>query len=203
MIAKTLAAAAGLVALAAPALAQTYTLDRYEITGLTSVPSQPLVAQLKDQPGAKVTTNDIIGDRDQFMSLLQKQYVTGQVKAALRTTGKHVVVIFTVADTGIQKPKVVTVAPKLKEEVFVGNKQIDNDTLLTASGLTRGEEMSDQKIADAQKAIGEYYKKKDIGVSVNGAVQQDSDGTVTVTWTIKEAKKKVKRNTEDEGFKTE
>jgi outer membrane protein assembly factor BamA len=190
---------------AGPAFAQTYTLDKIEINGLKSASPAALRAQLKDQAGAKVTTDDILADQDQLEKALEAQHITGAIKTSLRNKQNgHVDVIFDVADNGVVAPVVTTVAPKLKTQVFVGNAKISTDDLLAASGLTPGEELSMDKITAAQNAIGDIYKKRDVGVSIQESNAQSPDGTVQVTWTITETKaKKKKRNTEDEGLQTD
>ena len=189
-------------ALVAPALAtSTYTLDKVQIRGLKSADPAAIAAQLKDQPGAKVTTDDILGDQDQLEKLLEGQHITGAIKTSLvNKNNGHVNVIFDVNDTGVAAPVTTTVAPKLKTQVFVGNAKISTDDLQAASGLKPGEELSDAKIEAARTAIGDIYKKRDVGVTMQGKTAQSPDGTVEITWTITETKaKKKKKNTEDEG----
>jgi len=190
---------------AGPAFAQTYTLDKIEINGLKSADPDQLRAQLKDKPGAKVTTDDIMGDQDQLEKALEAVHVTGAITTSLRNKHNgHVDVIFAVADGGIAKPITTMVAPKLKTQVFVGNVKVTSDDLQAASGLTAGEDLSIEKITAAQTAIGDVYKKRDIGVSIQESNAQSPDGTVQITWTITETKaKKKKRNTEDEGLQGE
>jgi outer membrane protein assembly factor BamA len=185
---------------AAPALAQPYTLDKVEINGLQSADPSALRAQLKDQPGAKVTTSDIIGDQDQLEKLLEAQHIGGAIKTSLRNKHNgHVDVIFDVADKGVVKPVVTTVAPKLKQEIFIGNAKLTNDDLQAASGLKPGDELSNEKIQAAQLAIQAAYKKANVGCEIAGAVSQNG-GDTTITWTIKETKvKKKRKNTEDPG----
>jgi outer membrane protein assembly factor BamA len=188
---------------AGPAFAQTtYILDKIEINGLKSADPNALRAQLKDQPGARVATSDILGDQDQLEKALEAVHVTGAIKTSLRNKGNgHVDVIFDVADNGIVAPTVTTTAPKLKQEVFVGNVKLATDDLQAASGLKPGDELSDDKIKAAQLAIQAAYKKADVGCTISGAVSQNGADT-TVTWTIVETKaKKKKRNTEDDGMK--
>jgi outer membrane protein assembly factor BamA len=187
---------------AGPAMAQTYVLDKIEINGLKSADPNALRAQLKDKPGARVATSDILVDQDQLEKALEAIHVTGAIKTSLRNKNNgHIDVIFDVADNGIQAPVVTTVAPKLKQEVFVGNVKLATADLQAASGLKPGDELSDQKIKDTQLAIQAAYKKADVGCEISGAVAQSPEGA-TITWTIKEVKpKKKKRNTEDDGLK--
>jgi outer membrane protein assembly factor BamA len=187
---------------AGPALADSsYTLDKINIRGLKSANPAAIAAQLKDQPGAKVTTDDILGDQDQLEKLLEGQHITGAIKTSLLNKHNgHVEIIFDVDDQGVAKPVTTMVAPKLKTQVFVGNARISADDLQAASGLTPGEDLSTDKIVAAQNAIGAVYKKRDIGVSIQESNVQAADGTVQITWTITETKaKKKKKNTEDEG----
>ena len=187
---------------AGPAMAQTtYILDKVEINGLKSANPDTLRAQLKDKPGARVATSDILADQDQLEKALEAVHVTGAIKTSLRNKNNgHIDVIFDVADNGIQAPVVTTVAPKLKEEIFTGNVKLKTDDLVAASGLKPGDELSDAKIAAAQAAIQAAYKKADVGCQIGGAVAQSPQG-VTITWTIQETKaKKKKRKTEDDGF---
>jgi outer membrane protein assembly factor BamA len=195
-----LATATGLAAAPAALAATTYTLDKIEINGVKSVPADQLRAGLKDQPGARVSTNDLLADQDALTKELETDHVVGGVKTSLRNKNNgHIDLIFDVDDQGIQTPKVTTVAPKLGTETFVGNVKLSNDDLTAAAGLQPGDELSDAKIQAARDAIGAAYKKANVGVQLAGAVKQDG-AKVDLIWTITEQKgKKKKRNTEDPG----
>jgi outer membrane protein assembly factor BamA len=190
-------------ALAAPHDAHagpTYTLDKVEINGVKSVPADELRAGLKDQPGARVTTNDLLADQDALTKELEADHVVGGIKTSLRNKNNgHIDLIFDVDDQGVQQPKVTTVAPKLGTETFVGNKKLATDDLIAASGLQPGDELSDARIQAAQVAIGAAYKKAKIGVQLAGAVKQNG-AKADLTWTITEQKAaKKKSNAEDLG----
>lgn len=186
---------------AGPAFAQTYTLDKIEINGVHHADPNALRGQLKDQAGARVTTDDILADQDQLEKALEAQHITGAIKTSLRNKKNgHVDVIFDVQDTGVAQPQVTEVAPKLKAQIFTGNKRIPTDDLIAASGLKVGQDLTMDEIVKAQSAIGDVYKKKGYGVTVQASNNQGPDGTVQITWTIKEDKKK-RRNTEDPGFR--
>jgi outer membrane protein assembly factor BamA len=195
-----LVTATGLAAAPHAHAAATYTLDKVEINGVKSVPADQLRAGLKDQPGARVSTNDLLADQDALTKELEASHVVGAVKTSLRNKNNgHIDLIFDVDDQGVQAPKVTTVAPKLGTEIFVGNKKMATDDLVAASGLQPGEELSDAKIQAARDAIGAAYKKANIGVQLAGAVKQDG-AKVDLTWTITEQKgAKKKKSTVDEG----
>ena len=203
----TLAASLAVLA-ASPALAQSFKLDTIEINGLTSISDGQVRPALKEHPGDTVTIDMIKADQDLLVDALQKLNVTGGVTTGLRKKPNgHADIIFTVKDNGIQKPVTTMVAPKQKDEVFVGNASVDTATLLAATGLKAGDDLSNDKILAAQKAIADAYKKAKVAVDVGiaGSTTQASDGTVTVTWTITETKKKKKpKNMEDDGgYKTD
>ncbi len=195
-----LMAAAGLAALPSARAATTYKLDHIIINGVKSVPTPPLVAGLKDHPGDTVATSDLMADQDALTKELEAAHITGGVKTSLRNYNNgHIDLIFDVDDQGVQAPTVVHVAPKLGNQIFVGNKKMTTDVLVAATGLKPGDELSDAKIQAAQAAIGDIYKKANIGVQLSGSVAQNGT-SADITWTITETKAaKKKRNTEDPG----
>ncbi len=200
-------------AAALPAHAQSFTINKIEINGVTSVPVQPLRDGLKEHPGDTVTTNDVLADQDQLTKSLEAAHVTGGVKTSLRNLPKNRKdIIFDVADTGVQKPIVTTTALHVAHVTFNGNKYLSSDELAAAAQMKPGDVVTDQSIQDAEARIGAAYKKAtDIKAQVAGktniqpAITYPKPGLVDVVWSFTEtakAKKKA-RNTEDEGFKTE
>ena len=203
--------AAALVAVAAPAHAQSFVINKIEINGVTSVPVQPLRDSLKDKPGARVTTDDVLADQDQLTKALEAAHVTGGVKTSLRNyaNGKKDI-IFDVADNGVQKPVVTTTALHIAHVTFEGNKYLDSDQLAAASGMKPGDVVTDKSIQDALARIGAAYKKaSDIKAVQKGQtniapkVSYPQPGQVDIAWQFSETVAKKKRNTDDEGFKTE
>jgi outer membrane protein assembly factor BamA len=195
---------AGLPAMPSAHAASTYKLDKIEINGVKSVPVPQLLAGLKDHPGDTVATSDLLADQDALTKELEADHVTGGVKTSLRNKNNgHIDLIFDVDDQGVQAPTVVHVAPKLGNQIFVGNKKMSTDALVAATGLQPGEELSDAKIQAAQAAIGDAYKKANIGVQLTGSVAQNG-ARADITWTITEQKAvKKKKNSEDEGVQAE
>jgi outer membrane protein assembly factor BamA len=178
-----------------------YKLDKIEILGVKSVPVEPLRAGLKTQPGATVTTADLLADQDQLTQELEAAHIAGGVKTSLRNKNNgHIDLIFNVDDQGVQAPKIVTVAPKLKDQLFTGNIKLTADDLTAATGLKPGDELSDARIQAAQAAIIEAYKKANLGVTVGANVSRGE--LAEITWTLVEQKlvaKKKKKHTDDEG----
>jgi outer membrane protein assembly factor BamA len=205
--------AASLLALtvtATPALAQSFKIGKIEIKGVTSVPVQPLKDGLKERPGQSVTVNDVLADQEVLIKELESAHVTGKVSTALSGTPKNKDVIFTVTDTGIQKPVVTTTALHLAHLSFTGNQYMTADELAAATGLKPGDVITDQVLNDATQKIGAAYKKASdakatLAGQTNVAVQYTypTPGQVDITWTFTQTVKKKKRNTEDEGLKTE
>ena len=210
---QLLATAALLSAAALPACAQTFVINKIEINGVTSVPVQPLRDALKDKAGDRVTTDDVLADQDQLTKSLEAAHVTGGVKTSLRNypNGKKDI-IFDVADNGVQKPVVTTVALHIAHVTFSGNKYLSSDDLAAAAQMKPGDVVTDKTIQDAEARIGAAYKKAtDVKSQVEGktniqpTITYPKPGLVDVVWSFTEtakAKKKT-RNTEDEGFKTE
>jgi outer membrane protein assembly factor BamA len=205
--------AASLLALtvnATPALAQSFKIGKIEIKGVTSVPVQPLKDGLKERPGQSVTVNDVLADQEVLIKELESAHVTGKVSTALSGTPKNKDIIFTVTDTGIQKPVVTTTALHLAHLSFTGNQYMTADELAAATGLKPGDVITDQVLNDATQKIGAAYKKASdakatLAGQTNVAVQYTypTPGQVDITWTFTQTVKKKKRNTEDEGLKTE
>lgn len=202
----TLLALAAATLAAGPALAQTYVLDKIEINGLKSVSPDEARAALNEKPGTKVTTDDLVADVSVLEKALEAKHVVGSVKVSMANKHNgHIDSIFDVTDNGIQTPTVVTMSPKLNDQVFTGNNVLTADQLTAASGLKPGDELSNDKIKAAQQAIVDAYKasKKPVNVTITGAVNQKG-ATVELVWTVVETKAKKKpKNTEDEGFQTD
>jgi outer membrane protein assembly factor BamA len=200
-------------AIAPAAHAQSFKLDKINIKGVTSVPVQPLLDGLKEKPGQTVTTNDVLADHDVLVTELQSAHITGGVKTSLvNKANGHKEVIFNVTDNGVQKPVVTTTALHLAHVTFAGNKYAKSDDLLAAAQMKPGDVVTDQSIQDALNRIGAAYKKasenaaKDPGkTNIAPQVTYPTPGQVDVVWQFTETttKAKKKRNTEDEGFKTE
>ena len=204
----------GTIAAIAPAAhAQSFKLDKINIKGVTSVPVQPLLDGLKEKPGQTVTTNDVLADQDVLVTELQSAHITGGVKTSLvNKANGHKEVIFNVTDNGVQKPVVTTTALHLAHVSFAGNKYAKSDDLLAAAQMKPGDVVTDQSIQDALTRIGAVYKKasenaaKDPGkTNIAPQVTYPTPGQVDVVWQFTETttKAKKKRNTDDDGFKTE
>jgi hypothetical protein len=87
-----------------------------------------------------------------------------------------------------------------------------NDELAAVAGMKPGDVVTDQSLADALARIGAAYKKaSDAKASQAGKtnvatqVTYPTPGQVDVAWVFTQSAvdKKKKRNTEDDGFKTE
>jgi outer membrane protein assembly factor BamA len=203
-----LVAGAAIAAAPGAQAATTYKLDKIEINGVKSVPEAQLLAGLKDHPGDKVATSDLLADQDALTRELEAAHVVGGVKTSLRNKNNgHIDLIFDVDDQGVQAPKVVTVAPKLGQQIFVGNNAIPSDDLAASTGLKPGDELSDAKIQAAEADILAEYKKlsKKVGAQISGSVKQNGE-RADVTWTIVETKgkpKPKKQSDENPGEQTE
>lgn len=195
---KKLALAA--LAVPAAALAQTYHLDKVTISGSQSMPTADLYGAIQEHAGTTVTKDQIVADQTAIGDALQKHHVVGAIKTLLVSKpGNHVEVRFVITDNGVQNPTTTTVAPVLGTQAFVGNKKVDTATLQTAAGLKAGDKLDQKTLTDAQARIGDVYKKKNVGVSIEVQIVQPGGGAnVQITWKITE--KKQKRNTEDQGF---
>jgi outer membrane protein assembly factor BamA len=204
------AIAAALLA-AGPAWAQSFTIGKIIINGVTSVPTQPLYDALKEHPGDVVTTADVVADRDNLEKALESAHITGSIRPSLRGTATKKDVIFDVTDTGVAKPVVTTTALHLAHITFSGNKNEKSDDLLAAAQMKPGDVVTDQSIADALARIGASYKKASVNAqdeattNIAPQITYPVPGQVDVVWvfTEKSKAKKKKRNTEDEGFKTD
>ena len=180
-----------------------YIVDKVTITGSKTVPVETLYAAIEEHKGSTVTQADIVADQDRILKVLGDASVGGGIKTSMASRGKHVEVTFAITDTGKQAPIVTKVAPKLHAELFDGNKSIPTDKLIAASGLSVGQDLSNEKIAAAQQGIVGAYKaaKLPMNVEVTGENRSVSPGQVDVIWHVAETKAKKKRNTEDEGQK--
>jgi outer membrane protein assembly factor BamA len=201
---------------AAPALAQTYKLDKIEINGVKSVSVDDLRAALKEKPGDKVTVNDITADQDLLVKALEKENVTGGVKTSMRNKpGNHIDIIFAVNDTGVQKPVVTTIThmvdPKLGQVLFSGNTLVSTDKLVEAAGMTEGTIITKAMLQDAAGRIQKEYDKEmgRRGKQVSLAIQTASapsakSGEVDLTWKLTEGEvKRKKGSSDDSGYGTE
>ncbi len=197
---KNLSAAAALcttlLAAGAARADTTYTVDKITVTGSKTVPTQTILDGLNMHKGSHVTQADIVAGQDDVGNVLKKANVVGSIKTSMRALPKnHVEVIYAIDDQGAQAPVVNHVLPKLHAEIFAGNKVLTTDQLRIAAGLTPGQELSNDKIAAAQKAIIAAYAaaKKPVDVQVSGAISPMSQGQTDITWNIVETKSKAKK----------
>ncbi len=183
----------------------TYIVDKVIISGSKTVPVEKLYAAIQEHPGSQVTTADIIADQDAITKVLGDNHVVGGIKTSMAAKGKHITVTFALDDQGAQAPIVTHVAPKLDREIFNGNNAISTDKLEAASGLTPGEDLSNEKIVAAEQAILALYKASKLPISVNisGENKSVGNGKIDVIWNIIETKAKKKKKDEDQGEKGE
>jgi outer membrane protein assembly factor BamA len=178
----------------------TYVVDKVIISGSKTVPVEKLYAAIQEHAGSRVTTADIIADQDAITKVLSANNVVGGIKTSMAAQGKHITVTFALDDQGAQAPVVTHVAPKLHQETFTGNNSISSDKLAAATGLTPGEDLNNDKILAAQKAIVQAYKDAKLPISVNvaGSNTAAGNGQVDVNWTITETKAKKKKHADDD-----
>jgi outer membrane protein assembly factor BamA len=185
-----------------------HTLDHITITGSKTVPTPDLTAVLQEHPGARVTQDDILADREAIMKVLEAHNVGGAVaiKIATKSDNHHISVEFAVADQGVQAPVVVKVDHHLHQQIFDGNKSVSTETLLASTALKPGQVVTNDTLAASQKAIGAAYAaaKLPVSVTVSGEVKSDDKGQTDITWHITETKVKKKgHETEDDRSKLE
>ena len=181
-----------------------YNVSKVTITGSKEVPVAQLYAVVQEHPGSKSTVNDILADRDAITKVLGNAHVVGAVNVSVKTTGSESEIIFAIDDQGVQAPVVTTVAPKLDAEIFDGNASVPTATLATASGLTPGEDLDNNKILAAEQAIVAAYKTANVAVSVqiSGENKRLASGNYDVIWHIVETKTAApakKKDTSDTG----
>jgi outer membrane protein assembly factor BamA len=181
----------------------TYNVSKITITGNKSVPTDQLMAVVTEQPGTKVTVDQIIADQNAITKVLENAHVTGGVKTSVKTVGSKAEIIFAIDDQGVAAPVVTHVAPKLDAQVFEGNNLLSSDTLAAATGLKPGQDLTNDEIVAAQQAIVAAYKatKKPIGVNISAENKRLDGGKYDIIWHITETKAKKKRSTDDEGQK--
>ncbi len=186
----------------------TYLVGKVTITGNRSVSTAQLMAVVQEQPGQKVTVDQILADRDAISKVLEDAHVVGSVKPSIKTQSGKSEIVFAIDDQGVQAPKVTKVAPKLDRLVFDGNVSLTTDALAQATGLKPGDDLTNEKIAAAQAAVMAAYKaaKLPLNVTINVENKPVSSGAYDVEFHVVEAKAKAKkkaRDSEDEGFKSE
>ena len=178
----------------------TYVVDKVTITGSKTVPTQTLLDSIQTHKGAHVTQADIVADQDTITKVLGKANVVGGIKTSMATkSNKHIEVTFALDDQGAQAPTVTHVAPKLHAETFTGNVALTSDQLTAAAGLKIGQDLTNEMITAAQKAIAAAYTalKKPIDANVSAAITQ-SQGGADVAWKIIESKTKKKNHHTDD-----
>jgi len=205
LLTRAMLAVAALVAAPAAWADPSWTLNKVIISGSQTVPTEKLMSVVQEKPGHKITKDDIYADRDAISKVLEDAHVKGSVNPSMQAVGQKVNIIFAIEDQGVQAPVVTHVAPKLHDQIFDGNKAIPSDKLAAATGLTAGEDLSNEKVLAAEQAINGVYKaaKLPINVALTGETKKLDDGTYDVIWHITETKAKKKRSTEDEGVKSE
>ncbi len=179
---------------AAAAEPAAHTLDKVTITGSKTVPTADLQAVVQEQPGTKVTNDEIAADQKRIEEVLAKANVVGGIKTLVASYPKthHITVQFVIDDHGAQAPTVTKVNARLDAQTFSGNASMTPDKLVAATGLRPGDEVTQAKLAAAQKAIGDAYKaaKLPVDVSVEADPKMLGNGKVAVAWVIKETKTK-------------
>jgi outer membrane protein assembly factor BamA len=196
---------------ATPAAAQSFTIGKIVISGVTSVPTGPLYDSLQEKPGQKVTTDDVLADQDRLIKSLETAHITGGVKTSLSGTATKKDVIFAVTDNGVAKPVVTTTALHIAHVTYVGNKNAPTEQLEAAAQMKPGDVVTDKSLADAGTRISAAYKKASANVhdplatSIQPQMTYPTPGQVDIVWQFTETttKAKKKRDTEDQGFKTE
>ena len=180
----------------------TYVVDKVTITGSKTVPTQTLLDSIQTHKGSHVTQADIVADQDTITKVLGKANVVGGIKTSMATkSNKHIEVTFAVDDQGAQAPTVTHITPKLHAEIFSGNVAIPTDKLAAAAGLNPGDELTNAKIAAAQKAIIAAYAAAKLPVDVTVGAETTTTptkGQVDVTWKIVETKSKKKNHHTDD-----
>jgi outer membrane protein assembly factor BamA len=191
----------GILLSAASASAETtYTIDSVTITGSKTVPVEKLYEVISLHKGSKATQADVVADRDAIQKVLEDSHVGGNIQTRMAGRGTHVDVVFTLNDQGVQAPVVTKVAPKLHAEMFAGNKSIPDDKLIAASGLHPGDELTNEKMATAQKAIIDVYKAAKLPISTQVSFTDERVGATSldVTWHVVETKLKAPKNAESQ-----
>ncbi len=171
----------------------TYVVDKINIIGSKTVPTEKLYSAIQSHKGSKVTQADIVADQDAISKVLGDANVVGGIKTSMATkSNKHIEVTFAITDQGAQAPVVTHTAPTLHAEIFDGNKSIPSDKLAAASGLNPGDKLNNDKILSAQKAIAAAYTaaKLPVNIALSGDNRTVAPGQVDVTWHIVETKVK-------------
>jgi outer membrane protein assembly factor BamA len=187
--AALLAAAAAL--LAAPALAETtHVLDRVVIRGNHAVPTGTLLSALPAPAGSRVSDEDVQADTDALLGAYKRANVGTRLSIAktIKPNG-HMVLVYEFQEQAAPAPQsagVVHVAPKLAQEVIVGNQKVPTSRLQAALALHPGDELSNEKVQDEQKRLLAVYQAAKVNANITGAVTQTPQGQVTITWKIAE-----------------
>jgi outer membrane protein assembly factor BamA len=209
LLTRAMLAGAALVTAPAAWADPSWTLNKVIITGNKTLTTEQLMAVVQEKPGHKITVAEITADRDAITKALEDAHSSAtSINPSMQAVGQKVNIIFAVIDDkGAQAPVVTKVAPKLHEEIFDGNKSVPTEQLVAASGLTPGQDLSNEKVLAAENAINATYKAAKLppglGVNITGETKRLDNGTYDVIWHITETKAKKKRNTEDDGYKSE
>jgi outer membrane protein assembly factor BamA len=189
---------AGAFLFAAPAAALAageYVVDRVQISGNHLLSTETLLSAVQSHPGARVTQDEILADRDAIGKLYAEKHMGAIVKAAIATrNGNHATVMYTItSETAAAAPAAAPTGLKLQRMTFTGNNTFSEDDLRSILGEAPGAPVTDDTLkADAQK-IFQAYKAKDVGVKVTYSFTYPTPGAVDVAWVITETKGKKKR----------
>ena len=169
----------------------TYVVDKVTITGSKSVPTEKLMAAIREQKGSRVTQADIVADQDAISKVLGDANVVGGIQTSMATKpNKHIEVTFAVRDQGVQAPVVTKIAAKLHAQIFDGNTSIPSEKLAAATGLNPGDVLTNDSVVAAENAIAAAYKaaKLPVNMGISGGPQKTASGQYDLLWHIKETK---------------
>ncbi len=185
ILTATLLAASFLAPVAANAA--TYTINKVVITGNKLISLDKLTAAIKVHHGAKVSPDDLKADDAAIAALYDAANIGLRRKVTLlpSTEGRYNAV-FALEEVPPPPPTVTMVHPKLHEMQFVGNKAVPTAALMQAANMKPGDELTNEKIAEVQKAIKSVYDTKKVNGAIAGENRKNADGTYDVIWTITE-----------------
>ena len=163
----------------------TYILNGYSLSGIHGVNAAELEAKLKDKPGARITQVDIHADTMTVAKALEAQHIKGHLLTTLAEKNGHVWLIFDLVN-----PDAGPRLGSIESQNFEGASHVAAGALAAASGLKTGDQLSQENLLAARRAIVAMYAKSMPGSKISLKIKlQHRPGDKTIlTWIIGEPK---------------
>jgi outer membrane protein assembly factor BamA len=163
--------------------AATYILNGYDLSGIHGINAAELEAKLMDKPGVRITQADIHADTKIVAEELEARHIKGQLFTTLAKKNGHVWIIF-----DLLNPTAGPQLGSLESQNFEGASSVPASALAAGSGLKTGDQLTQEKLLAARRAIVATYAKAMPGrkIALKVRLQHRLGDKTILTWIIGE-----------------